>query len=44
MKKFEGTALQFLDKDQSERIVNYVFRLDQLEDIGELMVHLSFTG
>jgi 2-methylcitrate dehydratase len=43
VKKFEGTALQFLDKDQSERIVNCVFRLDRMEDIGELMAHLSFT-
>jgi len=43
VKKFEGTALQFLDKGQSEHIVNSVFKLEQLEDIGELMANLSFT-
>ncbi|MBP6941364.1 MAG: MmgE/PrpD family protein [Syntrophorhabdaceae bacterium] len=43
VKKFEGTALQFLDKNRSERIADCVFSLEQLEDIGELMANLSFT-
>jgi hypothetical protein len=43
VKKFQGTASQFMDKGQMDRTVDCVFKLNELGDIGALMAHLSFT-
>jgi 2-methylcitrate dehydratase len=43
VKKFQGTASQFMDKGQMDRTVDSVFKLNELSDIGALMAHLSFA-
>lgn len=43
VKKFQGTAMEFMDKGEMDRTVDCVFALDELSDIGALMAHLSFA-